>query len=670
MFRERAVHLILLLFPFFAAAQVPLEEQKYVDSLSVLVNNVKLPDSVKANASLIIAGRLGDYDQNKAYRYLKNGRQLARHSKFLIAASYFYEGCIQSQRDFAKSEKLYEKSDSLMQDFRTREAYIFRSKLWLNYASIQQYKDNQTGMMSIIVEKCIPLAKKAGDTLLLSYHYADLATTLSNNSEDKKAAAYYKLAIQQLTKIPKKSTRIASVYVGAAYTFCSLGNFKQAELALNHARKMLANFPNSTAYPDFYCIESTYLRQTGHILRSLESAEKGLVLAREMSLSYMLPGLLIEKFEGLKDLKRYEEAKQVYTLLNKDAIFNSLASDKMHIYNAMSEIYAAQDSMQLAYNWMQKYSLLSDSLNDSKRKNEINALEIKFRNAENQNKIILLKTEKAKAESEMQNNRLLTFLLITAVIVFLLVLVLIILYYRNNKKLAIEQTRNYRYKLVELDQQKQLQVSSALIEGEERERIRIARDLHDGLGGMLAGVKLNFLGAVKAQAKQLALSGSDFPVSSAYDNKVLMQLDNSLTELRRIAKNMMPETLTKFGLEKAIRDLCDSLATEQLQIEFQAFGISSSISDKTQIVIYRIIQEILANAIRHASAASIILQCSQNESTFFITAEDDGCGFDSAVVKYGMGLQNIRNRVDYLKGRLELTSKVNEGTTINIELHV
>jgi signal transduction histidine kinase len=89
-------------------------------------------------------------------------------------------------------------------------------------------------------------------------------------------------------------------------------------------------------------------------------------------------------------------------------------------------------------------------------------------------------------------------------------------------------------------------------------------------------------------------------------------------------------------------------------------------------MIYRIIQEILANAVRHASASSIMLQCSQNGDVFLITAEDDGRGFefDAQGAAPGMGMSNIKNRVEYLNGKLELNSIINEGTVINIELDV
>ncbi len=261
-----------------------------------------------------------------------------------------------------------------------------------------------------------------------------------------------------------------------------------------------------------------------------------------------------------------------------------------------------------------------------------------------------------------KNNRLINWLLGSVSLFLLLVALLALLYYRNNKKLSVQKELNYQQRLKDIEQQHQLTITTAMLKGEEQERNRIARDLHDGLGGMLAGVKINLSG----------LAGATVQDMDPGLNKVIGQLDNSVNELRRIARNMMPETLLKFGLETALKDLCESVMAEQMHVDFQSFGIETDIPLEKQITIYRIVQEILSNAVRHAQATRIVLQCSQNGDTFFVTAEDNGKGFntDAREQKQGMGLSNIRNRVDYLKGKLEIVSAINEGTTINIELNV
>jgi len=208
-----------------------------------------------------------------------------------------------------------------------------------------------------------------------------------------------------------------------------------------------------------------------------------------------------------------------------------------------------------------------------------------------------------------------------------------------------------------MEQRQELKVANALLEGEEKERRRLARDLHDGLGGSLAGIRIKLAGQQKKQ------------VNGQLD-EVMHLLEDSMSELRRIAHNMMPESLLKVGLRSAITDLCDGLANEDLEIELQWSGPGGDLPHTAQANIYRIVQEVLANAIRHGGAGKILLQCIHQEQMFYITAEDNGRGFDMNAAPGGIGLSNIRSRVQYMKGRLDIDSSPGAGTAVNIELQV
>lgn len=208
--------------------------------------------------------------------------------------------------------------------------------------------------------------------------------------------------------------------------------------------------------------------------------------------------------------------------------------------------------------------------------------------------------------------------------------------------------------LKKVEQEQELKLIQALLDGEERERLRVARDLHDGLGGALAGIKLKL---------------SHDP---AVDEKVVAQLESSISELRRIARNLMPERLMQSGLETALKDLCASFANPKLEIEFQANGISQDIPLTTQVNIYRIIQELLANSVKHSGATKIIVQCIQEGKQFLVTVEDNGKGFSVTDPQHsnGLGLNNIHNRVKNLRGSMDIVSEIDEGTSVNIELYV
>jgi signal transduction histidine kinase len=195
----------------------------------------------------------------------------------------------------------------------------------------------------------------------------------------------------------------------------------------------------------------------------------------------------------------------------------------------------------------------------------------------------------------------------------------------------------------------------------EMERTRLAKDLHDGLGGMLSGIKLT-LGSIPGN---MVLTGDNTIVLA----KAIGQLDNTIAEMRRVAHSMMPEALLRFGLSEAIQDFCDGINESNLvKMKFTQIGLNDTIEKPTEVILYRIVQELSNNAIKHAAADTIFIQLNKHEQGLTLTFEDDGKGFDITQIKKGDGLQNIQSRVDYLKGNMEIHSKTGEGSSFNIEI--
>lgn len=149
-------------------------------------------------------------------------------------------------------------------------------------------------------------------------------------------------------------------------------------------------------------------------------------------------------------------------------------------------------------------------------------------------------------------------------------------------------------------------------------------------------------------------------------------LDSSIREMRRVANNMMPEVLVRFGLDRALRDFCDDVnGAGALKVSYQSVGMEQvEVQQTTAIAVYRIAQELLNNTIKHAGASSAIIQLSKTASGIDLTVEDNGKGFDTRILteSKGMGWSNIQNRVDYLKGRMNVQSVPGKGTTVNIEI--
>jgi signal transduction histidine kinase len=147
-------------------------------------------------------------------------------------------------------------------------------------------------------------------------------------------------------------------------------------------------------------------------------------------------------------------------------------------------------------------------------------------------------------------------------------------------------------------------------------------------------------------------------------NSAIELLDTSIKELRRVAHNLMPESLMKYGLNAALADFCQSAD----KVEYHFFGDNRRIDEKTEIATYRIVNELVNNSLRHSGADHINVQLIIDEERVHVIVEDDGKGFDTSVTEAGgNGLKNIRSRVTSLGGKLEMISSPGKGTEVNVE---
>jgi len=167
----------------------------------------------------------------------------------------------------------------------------------------------------------------------------------------------------------------------------------------------------------------------------------------------------------------------------------------------------------------------------------------------------------------------------------------------------------------------------------------------------------------------LVVSGEN----AATFKRAITQLDNTIVEMRRVAHSMMPEALLKFGLAEAIEDYCDGInESNTVKIKFTKIGIVQPLEKSTEVTLYRIVQELCNNAIKHAQTQNIFIQLAKHDRGITLTVEDNGKGFDAtkpAAFK-GDGLKNVQSRVDYLKGSCEIQSSPGNGTSFIIEIPV
>ena len=162
------------------------------------------------------------------------------------------------------------------------------------------------------------------------------------------------------------------------------------------------------------------------------------------------------------------------------------------------------------------------------------------------------------------------------------------------------------------------------------------------------------------------------PENAAAFEKSMGMIDKSITELRRVAHNLMPESLVKFGLDTALKDFCESIEQSgAIELNYQSFDIDEAlISKTTSSAVYRIIQELVNNILKHANATRALVQLIRKNVALSITVEDNGKGFDTSILKNneGIGYVNLQNRVAFLNGVIDIEASEGKGTSVNIEI--
>ncbi|MFC2107021.1 histidine kinase [Bacteroidota bacterium] len=201
----------------------------------------------------------------------------------------------------------------------------------------------------------------------------------------------------------------------------------------------------------------------------------------------------------------------------------------------------------------------------------------------------------------------------------------------------------------------------AVFDGQEIERQRLSRELHDGLGQSLIALKLKLEGIRNKNSEE---------VKELID-EIKISFDEAIDEVRNMSNDLMPAVLNAFGLVKAVKNQCDNISNNSdMNVMFKSYGEIDSLNSKFKTYFFRIIQEGLNNGIRHASASIMNIDLLREDNTITVQIEDNGSGFEftDEIISKGNGLHNMRERVSLMNGEFKIDSKINSGTKIIIKV--
>lgn len=325
-----------------------------------------------------------------------------------------------------------------------------------------------------------------------------------------------------------------------------------------------------------------------------------------------------------------------------------------------AQLLAREGRFQAAYQRQLAYQQLHDSVFTLEKTQVVHELEARYRTAEKDRRNAELGAEVTRKQLMLEQNKRVIVeknrqLLLLIGSVATLAFGLVFYRYRYLKRRELLQAR-----LANLEKNREAETLRAVISGEEQERERIARELHDGLGSQLASIKM-LVSAIQ----------NDLPtvVHSATHQRAELLLDQACQEVRDTSHHLMPGALARYGLAQAIRDLCITLEQSHPLCIDCLVHLHRPVEVPVAISVYRITQELLRNVVKHAQAREVIVQLQAEEDHLHLTVEDDGQGFVADVHRQqGIGLRNLRSRVALLKGSIDLDSRPGEGTSIYIHI--
>lgn len=558
------------------------------------------------------------FTYNKALSYCKMPRQRAR---FL---SYIGEQYLRHADLTNAAEKFYAALSELSHDT-TYDRYSTLCYLGTYGGLAQVYlclgdDKNETYYFNVAEA----LARK-------SHEYASLSATLSNKGN------YF---------IQHKMLDSAGILYREAATVVRDQKIKSRESDIGVA----------LGWYEIYCGE--YEKNRGEVEKARSAFEKAMDYFRQAidtsALNYNLRPDRVKMVvsygmgDALRHLGKYEQAEAI--LLPAVARANEKGMDEniADAYLVLSDIYRATGRYKKALEYMDSVTTIKDSLASEQKRMSVAQLEINHRLAEKDKQLSLNKLLIAQQQNKIARKDLWTAIVSAILLLGVLLAVGVYLSISNKAK--------------SLARENKIHVLKASITGGDDERTRIARELHDGIGGMLSAAMMRF--------SSMHHENAEIAHTTAYNDtmEILREMGD---EIRKTAHNLMPEVLLKQSLPEAVRVFCNNVQEDgALKIDFQSYGSFDCLTQGQKLNLYRIVQELIKNSTVHSRANHLLVQLMQNKNKLIVSVEDNGIGFNENEIKGGIGLHNIRTRVSSMDGLFTLESKPGKGTTIIIELEV
>ncbi len=483
--------------------------------------------------------------------------------------------------------------------------------------------------------------------------YLEIANTYTAN-QDHQNALHYELKAIEIGRIHGDSTELAINLLNTGFSYYSLGKYDSALLLYNEAEPIFSDIalPIGNAYVTGN--RALVYWQQGNI----EKATRDLFLAIE----WLTPlgddyGISDYHIQLGKIFYEQQEVQKAITHTEKGITLAKELDLKESISDGallLSELYKEQKQFEKALQYHTQHLSYRDSVENNEQTKTMANMRTEFEINLREKEISLL---------EQQQELQWTYIVI-AIILFIAAFIFLLYFrqrYHNSRLLREAEQKQHDDDIFKLLASRETQALQAMVNGRDQERIRISQELHNHFGSLFATIKMN-------------LNGIKY--KSPREETIVQLVDQACTDIRSLSHSLNMGISEGFGLIPALKDLVVHLSNSgEMQVEFSEAMNGVKLDSEGEIFVYRIIQELIGNVLKHANATelSISLTHFDEEQLVNVLVEDNGEGFDPKALnpeKSGMGLRTLEDMVENHRGEISIDSNALRGTTISIDLPI
>ena len=451
-----------------------------------------------------------------------------------------------------------------------------------------------------------------------------------------------------------------SVYGALSICYARLKEYEKALLYAHKVLKYCYLVDNKRAI-------ATSLLNIGGIYLDMHKNDKALIyfnksllMAEKLKHPIIKINSLINISEIYQNKKEFNEAKKKYLDVLKLAKDSGFPKQEIYVYTRLKEIAIEEKKYKSALRYTEKLNQIQDSLNKLQKDSEIAKLEVQYETIKKEKQITALKNAEIQNTLELERQQSQKYSLMYTFILILIPLAVLLFLYnqrlKNQRLLNKKQKEIGEQKIDTLIKDQELKLIKTSIDVQDKERKRIAQELHDSIGGNLAAIKLQF-SAFKEKSENLAT--------------IYKQLDETYNQVRILSHDLIPEKFKRGNfidlVKKYMKNISEASEVDIAIVTYQ----ENKISDLKPLYhneLFNVFKELITNTMKHANASKVQIQIDHTEDSIYIVYEDNGKGFDTAFSNQGIGLLNMKNRINKMSGIINIDSRFGEGTIYNIEI--